>query len=138
MYKPDPRLPPDQQLLPTVAKRLQQEQWEKEGKFGNVYDTSFRPLSGDGFDPPPEPPEAPKPEEREAEWPLRAPAPPKSPALSTGRPGTSGGYSTMPKIVGSPRPTDPLPAPKPVRIPEPPETNEKQKEGGCCAGCVVM
>ncbi|KAG9239268.1 hypothetical protein BJ875DRAFT_345975, partial [Amylocarpus encephaloides] len=31
MYKPDPRLPPDQQLLPTVARRLQQEQWEKEG-----------------------------------------------------------------------------------------------------------
>lgn len=28
MYKPDPRLPPEQQLLPTHAKRLQQEQWE--------------------------------------------------------------------------------------------------------------
>lgn len=29
MYKPDPRLPPDQQLLPTHAKRLQQEQWQR-------------------------------------------------------------------------------------------------------------
>lgn len=29
MYKPDPRLPPDQQLLPTHAKRLQQEQWDR-------------------------------------------------------------------------------------------------------------
>ena len=29
MYKPDPRLPPEQQILPTHAKRLQQEQWEK-------------------------------------------------------------------------------------------------------------
>lgn len=32
MYKPDPSLPPDQQILPTHAKRLMQEQWEKEGK----------------------------------------------------------------------------------------------------------
>jgi hypothetical protein len=49
MYKPDPRLPPDQQLLPTVAKRLQQEQWEREGKFGTAYDTSFRPLNDEPF-----------------------------------------------------------------------------------------
>jgi hypothetical protein len=139
MYKPDPRLPPDQQLLPTVAKRLQQEQWEKEGKFGNVYDTSFRPLSDEGFHSPPEPlapEEERKPEEPPSEWPLRAP---KSPALSSGRPGTSGGYSTMPKITGSPQGIGPLPSPKPltrppVRIQEPPE-NEKQ-EGGCC--CVIM
>lgn len=47
MYKPDPRLPPDQQMLPTVAKRLQQEAWEKEGKFGNAYDSSFRPMNND-------------------------------------------------------------------------------------------
>ena len=32
MFKPDPRLPPDQQLLPTHAKKLQQEQWEKAKK----------------------------------------------------------------------------------------------------------
>ncbi|PFH58628.1 hypothetical protein XA68_13445 [Ophiocordyceps unilateralis] len=44
-YSPDPRLPPDQQLLPTVARRLQQEQWEKEGKFGDAYDREFRPLN---------------------------------------------------------------------------------------------
>ncbi|KAL9125835.1 MAG: hypothetical protein Q9217_005021 [Psora testacea] len=36
MYKPDPRLPPDQQILPTHAKRLQQEQWEKAGKENGV------------------------------------------------------------------------------------------------------
>src|SRR6201999_1549016 len=33
IYSPDPKLPPEQQLLPTVAKRLQQEQWEREGKY---------------------------------------------------------------------------------------------------------
>ena len=32
MYKPDPRLPPEEQLLPTHAKRLQQEQWEQAQK----------------------------------------------------------------------------------------------------------
>jgi hypothetical protein len=138
MYKPDPRLPPDQQLLPTVAKRLQQEQWEKEGKFGNVYDTSFRPLSDEGFHAPPEAPDSQsqerKPEEeRPSEWPLRAP---KSPALSSSRPGTSGGYSTMPKIIGSPQGVGPQQSPKPpIRMQEPPE-NEKAKEGGCC--CVMM
>lgn len=42
MYKPDPRLPPDQQMLPTHAKRLQQEQWEKEGRVGTAYDRDFR------------------------------------------------------------------------------------------------
>ncbi|RDA93515.1 hypothetical protein CP533_3984 [Ophiocordyceps camponoti-saundersi (nom. inval.)] len=44
-YSPDPRLPPDQQLLPTVARRLQQEKWEREGKFGDAYDKEFRPLN---------------------------------------------------------------------------------------------
>ncbi|KAK7749597.1 hypothetical protein SLS53_000173 [Cytospora paraplurivora] len=52
-YRPDPRLPPDQQLLPTVARRLQQEKWEQEGKFGNVYDKDFRPLTDEGFLSPP-------------------------------------------------------------------------------------
>jgi hypothetical protein len=133
MYKPDPRLPPDQQLLPTVAKRLQQEQWEKEGKFGNAYDTSFRPLNDEEFQPQPEivsqtieiPDQKP---EQNSEWPLRGP---KSPTLSTGRPGTAGGYSTMPKITGTPQGIEPIPSPKPVRIQEPPE--DAKKDGcGCC------
>lgn len=150
MYKPDPRLPPDQQLLPTVAKRLQQEQWEKEGKYGNTYDTQFRPLSVEH----PERPissvevEEQKPEEPEivqqtatlnANWPLQGP---KSPALSNGRPGTSGtvertqSYSTMPKITGTPQGMGPLQIPKPpIRLPATPE-DEKQKNGGC--GCSIM
>ncbi|KAK3398941.1 hypothetical protein B0T20DRAFT_185910 [Sordaria brevicollis] len=55
-FRPDPRLPPEQQLLPTVAKRLQQEKWEREGKVGNVYDKEFRPLTDEGFLEPPEHP----------------------------------------------------------------------------------
>jgi hypothetical protein len=139
MYKPDPRLPPDQQLLPTVAKRLQQEQWEKEGKFGNLYDTSFRPLNDEEFQQPPQP-ESPtievkeKPEDHGSEWPLRGP---RSPALSTGRPGTAGGsYSTMPKIPGTPQGVGPMQSPKPpIRAQEPPEDAE-QKDG--CGCCVIM
>jgi len=105
MYKPDPRLPPDQQLLPTVAKRLQQEQWEREGKFGNAYDTNFRPLNDEELRTPEPAHNADgeqKPEDG-GDWPLRSP---KSPALSTSRPGTAGGggsYSTMPKINGTPQ-----------------------------------
>ncbi|KAK5173841.1 uncharacterized protein LTR77_002522 [Saxophila tyrrhenica] len=45
MYKPDPRLPPDQQMLPTHAKRMMQDQWEKEGKAGTAYDRDFRPIN---------------------------------------------------------------------------------------------
>ncbi|TVY16971.1 hypothetical protein LARI1_G006640 [Lachnellula arida] len=137
MYKPDPRLPPDQQLLPTVAKRLQQEQWEKEGKFGNAYDTSFRPLNDEEFRQP-EPPtqtiamEEQKPESLNPNWPLQGP---KSPTLSTGRPGTAGNYSTIPKITGTPQGIGPLPSPKPpIRTPEPPEDKKK----GGCGCCVVM
>lgn len=141
MYKPDPRLPPDEQLLPTVAKRLQQEQWEKEGKFGNAYDTSFRPLNDEEFQQPPErlsqilsiPPPEPKSEERGPEWPLKAAS--KTPPLSP-RPGTGGTqtYSTMPKIQGTPQGVGPLPEPKPpIRLQQPPET----KKGGCGC-CLVM
>ncbi|KAF2744819.1 hypothetical protein M011DRAFT_460591 [Sporormia fimetaria CBS 119925] len=49
MYKPDPRLPPDQQIIPTHAKRLQQQQWEQEGKTGSVYDRDFRLLNTEDF-----------------------------------------------------------------------------------------
>lgn len=77
-YKPDPRLPPDQQLLPTVARRLQQEQWEKEGKFGNVYDKDFRPLNEQDHSKSPEPyPPWQSPESEEE------PAEPAEPAKAT-------------------------------------------------------
>lgn len=45
MYKPDPRLPPDQQMLPTHAKRMMQEQWEREGISGTTYDRDLRLVS---------------------------------------------------------------------------------------------
>ncbi|KAI5300541.1 hypothetical protein KEM56_002373 [Ascosphaera pollenicola] len=44
-FRPDPRLPPEQQILPTHAKKMLQEQWAKEGKTGLLYDKSFAPLA---------------------------------------------------------------------------------------------
>lgn len=146
-YKPDPRLPPDQQLLPTVARRLQQEKWEQEGKFGNVYDTEFRPLNEQAAMKPPELTRPKDAEQRQDEWPLRADA--KSPAPGS-RPGTSS-YSTMPKIQDKPAPS-PMPSPRPAQQPQPqsaadatapeaaqdvPAQEEKKKRGGCGC-CVVM
>ena len=147
-YRPDPRLPPDQQLLPTVAKRLQQEKWEREGKFGSIYDKEFRPLTDEGFLKPPEAGAQDKDEkgaeneeqkEEQGEWPLKAE--PKSPTL----PGRSSSYSTMPKISDKPA-ANPLPRPRTpahqaqpsqtVRVPEPPEERQEKKDG--CGCCIVM
>jgi hypothetical protein len=150
-YRPDPRLPPDQQLLPTVAKRLQQEKWEREGKFGSVYDKEFRPLTDVGFLEPPEhstatdkqADEAEEEDQKEggADWPLKPEA--KSPTL----PGRTNSYSTMPKIadnsaVGSlPSPRTPGPGQQPpptatVKVPEP--FDEPPEKKGGCGCCIVM
>lgn len=150
-YKPDPRLPPDQQLLPTVARRLQQEQWEKEGKYGDVYDTEFRPLNDNVFLKPEAPATAADEEQQQQadEWPLKPEAVAKSPSLR------QGSYSTMPKISDKP-PGTPLGSPRPPMTPQhsmlqqtqsnPPqsiqrmqtqEADPQPKKGGCGC-CVVM
>ncbi|KAK5718168.1 hypothetical protein LTR17_015816 [Elasticomyces elasticus] len=130
MYKPDPRLPPDQQLLPTHAKRLMQEQWEKDGTTGTAYDRDGKLLNDSPFPTPQKPgpsgletvqsngggngglsPMA-SPQNggispassggREKPWPL---SPQKSDTKSeTGslRPGTSGGYKITPTIAAVP------------------------------------
>ncbi|KAI0490983.1 hypothetical protein F4859DRAFT_501089 [Xylaria cf. heliscus] len=142
-YQPDPRLPPDQQLLPTVAKRLQQEKWEQEGAFGSVYDKEFRPLNKDTFKKPPEMEKPQEPEEPQDEWPLKPDARVPTPS----RPGTSS-YSTMPKIQDTPA-MSPLGSPRPVqqvqtqttaavKVPDPPEQPEEKSEQGGCGCCVVM
>jgi hypothetical protein len=133
MYKPDPRLPPDQQLLPTVARRLQQEQWEREGKFGNTYDKEFQPLNVREQEEPTiktQTVDAPKPGEADTEWPLRSPT---TPTAADGS--QNGGYKTVPD-VSSPQasPLTPTKAakPQPVRVQEPPEETKG------CKCCIVM
>ncbi|KAH0558793.1 hypothetical protein GP486_004569 [Trichoglossum hirsutum] len=139
IYSPDPKLPPDQQLLPTVAKRLQQEQWEREGKYASELDREFQPLKvhDTDVDPKPQIVEIPAKNEDGDEWPLRSP---KSPT-GNGRPGTSGtattngGYSTMPNIQHPQGPAQNLAA-KPVQPPRAQDTG-KEKSGGCLC-CIVM
>lgn len=142
-YKPDPRLPPDQQLLPTVARRLQQEKWEQEGKFGNVYDKDFRPLTDEGYLSPPSNPSNPSDtsdpsdpsnpddpsnvpsssseNENIVEQEVEKPSddwPLKSPEASKSprSPARSSSYSTMPRIQDNPQLT-PLASPKPPATP---------------------
>ncbi|KAI9684210.1 MAG: hypothetical protein M1829_003480 [Trizodia sp. TS-e1964] len=135
-YRPDPMLPPDQQLLPTVAKRLQQEQWEKEGKFGSTYDRKLNPLNVDDYEASPniksqviEVPEQPV----DPQWPLKSPASIRTNTSTADH----GGYKTMPSV------TDPVSAmaaqkaqpAQPLRIQEPPEEPKKK---GLCGCCILM
>lgn len=145
MYKPDPRLPPDQQMLPTHAKKMQQELWEKEGKTPTAYDREFAPLAvrSDESIPDVSSPEqeqtsaAPEDNTLTAEptpsWPLQSPRSPEPV-----RPGTSGtNYSTMPKVQTAP----PIAMPTPQRVQPalsspPPQEDDKVEKG--CGFCIVM
>ncbi|KAI9866752.1 MAG: hypothetical protein M1813_000694 [Trichoglossum hirsutum] len=141
IYSPDPKLPPEQQLLPTVAKRLQQEQWEREGKYASEFDRELQPLKVHDTDAEPKPQivEIPTRNENGDEWPLRSP---KSPT-GNGRPGTSGtgttngGYSTMPNIQHPQGPAQNL-ATKPIQPLRAQDTGEEKKQPGGCLCCIVM
>ncbi|KAE8376553.1 hypothetical protein BDV26DRAFT_232231 [Aspergillus bertholletiae] len=146
MYKPDPRLPPDQQMLPTHAKRMQQEEWEKEGKTPTTYDREFAPLAV-GHDGPrpvdnfekveePEKKEEPTPTPTPLQSQPEPPSAPKTPEPIT-RPNTGTGYSPMPKLqeLSQSAPQAAL-TPKwspPVVTAEPPPPKEKG-----CGCCIVM
>lgn len=131
MYKPDPRLPPDQQILPTVAKKLQQEQWEKEGRTPTAYDRDFAPLAVHPDDIPPVPPKR----EEPAEEPDTIEPPPKARTPEPPRPDTRTGYSTMPKLQDTP----PLGlTPNPNWTPPTVTAQEKPEKERKCGCCVVM
>lgn len=114
MYRPDPMLPPDQQIIPTHARRQQQAQWTEDGSVPKTYDRDFTPLAvhtpAELAKQQPSDPQSPTNEKFDTQnddgtaWPLK----PMSSVRSTqnGRPGTSGsltgGYSTMPKISNPP------------------------------------
>lgn len=147
MYKPDPRLPPDQQIIPTHAKRMQREQWETEGKVGSVYDREFRMLDTNEFNKPERDSKDLHPFERKEDdneqWPL--PSPTKLDRPGT-RNGGEGNYTLTPRVqspqlpsqrnsatrtsvtrtVTSPKPTNP------IRVQEPAEDPKAKKGCGCC------
>ncbi|KAE8352018.1 hypothetical protein BDV28DRAFT_8677 [Aspergillus coremiiformis] len=138
MYKPDPRLPPDQQMLPTHAKRMQQEQWVKEGKAPTTYDREFGPLAVDLDGPIPvqkvEKVEETEKEEEEKPSQPQPPPPsaPKTPDPST-RPNTGTGYSPMPKVQETPQAALTPKWSPPVVTAQPPPREEKS-----CGCCIVM
>ncbi|KAM3419197.1 hypothetical protein BST61_g5141 [Cercospora zeina] len=166
MYKPDPRLPPDQQMIPTHAKRMMQEQWEKEGKTGTIYDRDFNLLNDEELRP-----------KRPISYQHNLNSHDRDPIngdatlvngatsndASTGngwplglksedgsiRHGNSAGYRITPTISSAPtmqRPgtsSEPAPPPRrstaqnhPQRVPELEEKEEAQPKKACC--CVVM
>ena len=120
MYKPDPMLPPDQQIIPTHARRQQQAQWSGDGSVPKTYDRDFTPIAVHTADElakrdvsnqrpvSDQPPIMDEKAEMKAidatAWPLKPMSSVRS--QQNGRPGTSGsgtgGYSTMPKITNPP------------------------------------
>lgn len=160
MYKPDPRLPPDQQIVPTHARKQQQAMWTDEGAVPSTYDREFAPLAvntNEGLVKLPSPAAVTeKPGNQEA-WPLK-PLPPTLRSPTDQRPGTSGSqtasYSTMPKVqnlqVKSPvaslsqspvRATFPKDGVPPPRMQQQRFDEEEQpgkKEKGCLGCCVIM
>jgi hypothetical protein len=154
MYKPDPRLPPDQQIIPTHAKRMQQEQWENEGRVGSMYDKDFRLLNDDdmagkrlsqlaNLDP-----IAIERAREEEAWPLPSPTKQDSSPLEKADTNTAksptmeqSAYKLTPTIpqggdhAPAPRIAPPItpaqPKPEVTRMPEPKE-EPKEKKGLCC------
>lgn len=156
-YKPDPKLPPDQQIIPTVAKRMQQEQWERDGVAASVYDRELRPLKVDD-NTNAEVAAARQSLQQDAgvEWPLKIPnASQPSPKKEDPAPVPERRYSIMPPVSSLVehchlfQPADrklqpsisnghitepPRPQPEIQRVPEVPEEEPKRKM--CC--CAIM
>ena len=152
MYKPDPRLPPDQQIIPTHAKRMQQQQWEVEGRVGSMYDKEFNLLDDSSPDKrlsQIDPVDLERERENKA-WPLVSPE--KDDKLlekaetNIVRPPAAeqGGYKLTPTIPQGARPPSPRLAP-PIEPPKrrsasitrsPEPMREPKEKKGC--GCNVM
>ena len=157
MYKPDPRLPPEEQMLPTHAKRLAQEEGIdvktvdiNDGAYAPVLNTQQHTL------------EQPSSEKQQHLSPT-AGSPTKSthtldaPAWPLGgettneptspRPGTSGGYRITPVITSRPSVQKNSTSEKDITTPHNPtprvpdfdkDEDELPKKKKGCMGCVVM
>lgn len=142
MYKPDPRLPPDQQVIPTHAKRMQQEQWEREGKVPAIYGRDFSPLTVQTYDsngsavkPLPSPNQEPEQDsQQKPQLETLSPTEPLSTRVKSPDPATNAvGYKTVPSVQSTSAQArlNSISAvqPKPVHVEAPPA---KEKGCGCC------
>jgi hypothetical protein len=166
MYKPDPRLPPEEQMLPTHAKRLAQEQgilpneqnydemYERglDGQQHNLQQPSLEQQQQQHLSPRAGSPtkSARSSNPQDGTWPL---ASPKDSEPGSPRPGTSGGYRITPTIASRPNlpsnPSNPTstsekdittphnPTPRVPDFDKDEEEPEPRKKKGCM-GCVVM
>ena len=136
MYKPDPRLPPDEQLLPTHAKKMMQQQWEREGKPGGTFDREFTPLSVNTREKPPTQPNFDEPDRLQAgSWPLKQSPPIPDGAQSQGFKHAS--YSTIPRVQ-SPPVTSNQASPRIQQVKDFQMVVEDDAKGKGCGCCVVM
>lgn len=162
MYKPDPRLPPDQQLLPTHAKRLQQEQWDRaqkeaeqrrlQGKASPQLPREFSPLAEhtiNGLQPSSRDADekAIQEQQRGPEWPLAVATPgfkerdQRPMGNSIASDGGNAGYSTVPKVkekspVKGSKPLDPFERERLERDEEKERRREEKEKG--CGCCIIM
>lgn len=125
-------------MIPTVAKKIMQEQWEKEGRTPNTYDRNFAPLAVHPFDAPSETKVEPEPEQQPVESLQLEELPPRpSKSPEPPRPNTSTGYSTMPKVQDTP-PMGLTPNPNPNWSPPVVTAQQPPKKEKGCGCCIVM
>jgi hypothetical protein len=149
MYKPDPHLPQDQQIIPTHAKRLMQEQQQREDpgrdqRERQKMQQAAAKTRSEQNHPLPQPPNDYHEEQTVEEISEKAPARESPPAaIPHGEryepmksPGSEhGGYRTMPKV------NSPTTASQATRMPQPiyfQEAAEEAPQKKGCACCVVM
>lgn len=144
MYKPDPRLPPDQQILPTHAKRMQQEKDRSLGHPSGDFASSTEHAEDKSY---PTSPSLVHPEVNgrasqigdEPGWPLRA-LPAAKADGSADPAGTAeqhAGYSTIPKVQNTP----PIGKAAEATAPESSTTKPQEKPektSRACGCCVLM
>ncbi|KAK2855563.1 hypothetical protein FQN49_005070 [Arthroderma sp. PD_2] len=148
MYKPDPRLPPDQQVIPTHAKRMQQEQWEREGKVPAIYDRDFSPLTiqtydsnGSALKPLPQP-NSEQEEDNQQTQPTESLSPTKPPStrVKSPDPSTNGGvgYKTVPSVQSTVSVQARMNSTSNSARPRPMDVEEPQVKDKGCGCCIVM
>lgn len=150
MYKPDPRLPPDQQILPTHAKRMQQEKDRTSGRPSGDFTSSIEHAE-DGSYPSSSSPAHPEVNGRvdqigdEPGWPLR----PLPAAKADGSPDPAGtaeqhaGYSTIPKVqntppIGKAAETTAVGSQAALESSTTKPQDKPEKTGRACGCCVLM
>ena len=162
MYKPDPRLPQEQQLIPTVAKRLQLEQSEREGKRAsrtrfesddNQLDRAYEPDPVRSYSLPIETGTETETETetetgpKRPEWPLKSPTTPVATKGGTGgrdhsqkrRPDDDDDDDIFPGRGDPPQtkrvPNMPPPPIEPLRVHAP---EDEKEDKGMCRCCMIM